>query len=52
MDKNGFKRYAALDCGISSMTLHRYESVLDGYINPTSPRNASSTWPRWTCSAA
>ena len=35
MDKNEFRRYAALDRGISSMTLHRYESVLDGYINPT-----------------
>lgn len=30
-----FNKYARLEHGISSMTLHRYESVLDGYINPT-----------------
>lgn len=30
-----FEKYARLDRRISSMTLHRYESVLDGYINPT-----------------
>ena len=30
-----FEKYARLDHRISSMTLHRYESVLDGYINPT-----------------
>ena len=35
MDKNEFNRYAVLGRGISSMTLSRYESVLDGYINPT-----------------
>ena len=28
-------KYARLEHGISSMTMHRYESVLDGYINPT-----------------
>ena len=27
-------KYARLEHGISSMTMHRYESVLDGYINP------------------
>ena len=30
-----FNKYARLEHGISSMTMHRYESVLDGYINPT-----------------
>ena len=30
-----FDKYARLEQGISSMTLHRYSSVLDGYINPT-----------------
>ena len=34
MDKE-FDRYARLQCGISSMTLHRYGSVLGSYINPT-----------------
>ena len=34
MDKE-FKKYAVLEHGISSMTMHRYESVLDSYINPT-----------------
>lgn len=35
MDKKEFNRFATLDRGISAMTLHRYESVFDGYINPT-----------------
>ncbi len=35
MDKNEFERFARGGCGISSMTLHRYESVINGYINPT-----------------
>ncbi len=30
-----FSKYASLHCGISSMTLHRYESATDAYINPT-----------------
>ena len=30
-----FDKYARLEQGISSMTLHRYASVLDGSINPT-----------------
>lgn len=30
-----FDKYANLEHGISSMTLHRYESVHDSYINPT-----------------
>lgn len=34
MDKE-FKKYAVLEHGISSMTMHRYSSVYDGYINPT-----------------
>ena len=34
-DKKEFNRFAVLDRGISSMTLHRYESVHDAYINPT-----------------
>lgn len=32
---NEFDKYAVKDRGISSMTLSRYQSVLDGYINPT-----------------
>lgn len=35
MDNREFEKYARLDRNISSMTLHRYSSVLDGYINPT-----------------
>lgn len=35
MDKKEFNRYAVLDRGISSMTLHRYESAQDAYINPS-----------------
>ncbi len=34
MDKE-FDRYARLQCGISSMALYRYGSVLGSYINPT-----------------
>ena len=30
-----FLKYAVLEHGISSMTMHRYQSVIDGYINPT-----------------
>ena len=30
-----FNKYAVLEHGISSMTMHRYQSVMDGYINPT-----------------
>ncbi|MBQ3612569.1 MAG: ATP-dependent Clp protease proteolytic subunit [Bacteroidales bacterium] len=30
-----FLKYAVLEHGISSMTMHRYQSVMDGYINPT-----------------
>ena len=32
---NEFEKYAVKGRGISSMTLSRYTSVLDGYINPT-----------------
>lgn len=34
MDKE-FEKYASLDRHISPMTLHRYASVVDAYINPT-----------------
>ena len=30
-----FEKYAVLDRRISSMTMHRYQSALDAYINPT-----------------
>ena len=30
-----FQKYAMLEHRISSMTMHRYQSVLDAYINPT-----------------
>lgn len=33
--KNDFQKYAVMGQGISSMTLHKYQSVMDGYINPT-----------------
>ena len=32
---NDFEKFAVKGKGISSMTLHRYSSVYDGYINPT-----------------
>ena len=32
--KNDFQKYAVMEQGISSMTLHKYQSVMDGYINP------------------
>ena len=35
MNNNEFNKFANQGCGISSMTLHRYESTVDGYINPT-----------------
>ena len=35
MDSNEFGKYAAKGRGISSATLHRYQSALDAYINPT-----------------
>lgn len=34
MNNNEFLKFANQGCGISSMTLHRYQSVLDAYINP------------------
>ena len=34
MEKD-FDRYARLEHGISSLTMHRYHSVYDAYINPT-----------------
>ena len=34
MDKE-FGKFARMQCGISSMTLHRYESAYGSYINPT-----------------
>ena len=34
-NKKEFNRFARLERGISSMTLHRYESIYGGYINPT-----------------
>lgn len=35
MDSKEFTKFASLDRGISSMTLHRYQSAVDAYINPT-----------------
>lgn len=35
MDSKEFNKFASLDRGISSMTLHRYQSAIDAYINPT-----------------
>lgn len=35
MNGKEFEKYAVKDRGISSMTLHRYSSVCDSYINPT-----------------
>ena len=34
MNNNEFLKFANQGCGISSMTLHRYQSVMDAYINP------------------
>ena len=35
MNNKEFQKYAVLEHGISSMTMHRYQSALDSYINPT-----------------
>ena len=35
MSSKEFNRFASSSLGISSMTLHRYESAVDAYINPT-----------------
>lgn len=35
MDSKEFDKYARLGAGISSMTLHSYESAMASYINPT-----------------
>ena len=35
MNRNDFERYVSLDRGISPMTMHRYQSTIDGYINPS-----------------
>ncbi|MBO5814495.1 MAG: ATP-dependent Clp protease proteolytic subunit [Bacteroidales bacterium] len=32
---NEFNKYAVLEHGISSMTMHRYQQAVDSYINPT-----------------
>ena len=34
MDKE-FGKFARMQCGISSMTLHKYEAAYGSYINPT-----------------
>ena len=34
-NRKEFDKFARLDRGISSMTLHRYETAFDGYINPS-----------------
>ncbi len=35
MYRNEFEKYARLDQGISSMTLHRYGNAVNSYINPS-----------------
>ena len=35
MKLNDFERFASLDRGISTSTLHRYSTVVSSYINPT-----------------
>ena len=35
MNRSEFDKFANMGRGISSMTLHRYESAVDSYINPT-----------------
>ena len=34
MANNEFQKFAIQGCGVSSMTLHRYQSAVDAYINP------------------
>ena len=34
MSNNEFQKFAVQGCGVSSMTLHRYQSAVDAYINP------------------
>jgi ATP-dependent Clp protease protease subunit len=35
MNPNEFQKYAVKHAGISSLTLHRYQTVTNGYISPT-----------------
>lgn len=35
MNNNDFEKYASLDRGISRMTLHRYSTAVDAYLNPS-----------------
>ena len=35
MAKSDFEKFASSERGISPMTLHRYSTVADSYINPT-----------------
>lgn len=35
MGKNEFDKFANMGCGISSMTLHRYQETVSSYINPS-----------------
>ncbi|MDR1864033.1 MAG: ATP-dependent Clp endopeptidase proteolytic subunit ClpP [Bacteroidales bacterium] len=35
INQNEFKKYAVKHAGISSLTLHRYQTVINGYISPT-----------------
>ena len=35
MNPNEFQKYAVKHAGINSMTLHRYQTVTNGYISPT-----------------
>ncbi|GHT22599.1 ATP-dependent Clp protease proteolytic subunit [Bacteroidia bacterium] len=35
MQHNEFQKYAVKHAGINSLTLHRYQHIMDGYISPT-----------------
>lgn len=35
MNNNDFEKYASLDRGISRMTLHRYSTAVNAYLNPS-----------------
>lgn len=35
MNNNEFQKFANQGCGIGTMTLHRYQTAVDSYINPT-----------------
>lgn len=46
-----FQKFANLYMGINPMTLHKYESAVDSFINPTVIEERDKTLLQWMCSA-